>query len=135
MPRADPISSFAIVINSHRKLNKSITQPLRVFGQGSGNRPADGVKYIGVGSSDASRPSKARHPVLNLGTFLSVGPFLPLASSRGTSASPLATRQNSPGIWTPRCCTIYAATTHTASIFIPTPLDNVIPLASLNHGN
>ena len=29
--------------------------------------------------------------------------LLPLASSRDTSASPLATRQNSPGIWTRRC--------------------------------
>jgi hypothetical protein len=59
-----------------------------------------GVIYIfrTIGCSDVSRPSKARRPVLNLRTFLSVGPFLPLASSRGTSASPLATRQNSPGI-------------------------------------
>jgi hypothetical protein len=31
----------------------------------------DGITYIGVGSSDASWPSKARRPVLNLGTFLS----------------------------------------------------------------
>ena len=52
----------------------------------------------GVGNSDASWPSKARHPVLNLGTFFSWAFFLPLASSRGTSASPPATRQNSPGI-------------------------------------
>ena len=52
----------------------------------------------GVGNSDASWPSKARHPVLNLGTIFSWAFFLPLASSRGTSASPPATRQNSPGI-------------------------------------
>ena len=29
----------------------------------------------GVGSSEVSWPSKARHPVLNLGTFLSIGLF------------------------------------------------------------
>ncbi len=72
-----------------------------------GKRPADKIIYIfrnWVGSSDESRPSKARRPVLNLGTFLVDGAFLPLASSRGTSASPLATRQNSPGIWTRRRC-------------------------------
>ena len=59
----------------------------------------------GVGSSNASRPSKARQPVLNLGTIsYHFGLFsMPLASSRGTSASPPATRQNSPAIWTRGC--------------------------------
>ena len=60
-----------------------------------------------------------------------MGLFLPLASSRGTSASPLATRQNSPGIWTRRRCpkTRYLHY-YTHLFFFPTPLDNVIPLAS-----
>ena len=56
----------------------------------------------GVGSSEVSWPLKARRPVLNLGPFYG-GLFSPLAFSRCTSASPLVTRQNSPGIWTLRC--------------------------------
>jgi hypothetical protein len=46
-------------IGSHQHLTEELTH---------------GVKYIfrtrGVGSSNESRPSKARRPVLNLGTFL-----------------------------------------------------------------
>ena len=86
----------------------------------------------GVGSSDESWPLKARRPVLNLGPFYGLGFFCLLRPLRCTSASPLVTRQNSPGIWTRRCrpkqlSTIYA---HCLIFFSNPPRRHVIPLGA-----
>jgi hypothetical protein len=67
------ISSY--LINGHRKSTSRIHTAAQILAEvpGSGKRPADGNIYLfrarGVGSSDASWPSKARRPVLNLVTL------------------------------------------------------------------
>jgi hypothetical protein len=58
-----------------------------------------------------------------------------LLRSRGVRVPVLATRQKSPGIWTPRYyCQKRTLSKLRTSIFFLTPLDIVIPLASL-HGS
>ena len=87
---------------------------------------------MGWGSSKASWPSKARHPVLNLGTFSTSWAFLCLLRPRGVRV-PVPWRL----VETPRVSRHLAVPylrdycAH-QEFFPTTPLDNVIPLASIN---
>ena len=96
------------------------------------------VKYIfrtrGVGSSDASRPSKARYPVLNLGTFISDGPSYASCVLEGYECQSPGNSSELPGYLDasllPQKMTTTALSTRRlvpTSDFFPTPLDNVIP--------
>ena len=116
---------------------RRIQTATQVFTKGSRKRPADGIIYIGVGSSGASRPSKARRPVLNLGTFSS-GLFFASCVLEGYECQSPGDSSELPEYLDtsllPEKKKLSTRLVRT-SIFFPTPLDNVVPLASLNHRN
>jgi len=69
-------------------------------------------RFRGVGSGDASWPSKARHPVLNLGTFLMIGLFFCLLRPRGVRVPVLRRLVRTPRVSEHvAACPIYYSTT------------------------